>query len=164
MANRPTTEATDTPDVLASALESEEEIGSDTILAGDGWDDVTELARSGTVDGDFNGAPDLASVEESRVWEGRDAVDAAERTEAGDPGRASEPSDTADLADRVAQRREMVRARLDEARALGAGDAFEAALAATTPSATGAPDPLDPDVLLDQLRLLEGAIEQLERR
>lgn len=134
-------------------IDSDEELG-----------DVVELARSGTVDGDFNGAPDLASVEESRVWEGRDAVDAAERAEAGEPGCANEPADTADLADRVAQRREMVRVRLDEARALGAGDAFEAALAATTPSASGAPDPLDPDVLLDQLHMLDDAIELLERR
>ena len=136
----------------------------DPIESDDDLVEIVELARSGTVDGDFNGAPDLASVEESRVWEGRDAVDAAERTEAGEPGCASEPSDTADLADRVAQRREMVRERLDEARALGAGDAFEAALAATTPSATGAPDPLDADVLLEQLHLLDDAIERLERR
>jgi hypothetical protein len=136
----------------------------DPIAPEEYWGEVGDAVRSGTVDGDFNGAPDLASVEESRAWEGRDTVDAAERTEAGDPGCASEPSDTADLADRVAQRREMVRDRLDEARMLGVGDAFETALAATTPGASGAPDPLDPEVLLDQLRLLDAAIEQLERR
>jgi hypothetical protein len=137
---------------------------SDPLTGEEDWGDVVEIARSGTVDGDYNGAPDLAAVEESRSWEGRDAVDAAERAEAGEPGCASEPSDTADLADRVAQRREMVRERLDEARALGVGDAFETALGATTPSATGAPDPLDHEVLLDQLQMLDAAIELLERR
>src|SRR5262245_55778154 len=99
---------------------------TDPIGSEEDWDEMGEIARAGTVDGDFNGSPDLASVEQGRAWEGRDAVDAAERTEAGEPGCANEPSDTADLGDRVAQRREMVRTRLDEAHTLGVGDTFEA--------------------------------------
>jgi hypothetical protein len=137
-------------------LPFEEEFAADPVDS-DEWGDLVEGIRGETVDGDYNGSPDLASVEESRTWEGRDTVDAAERTAAGDPGRASVPSDAADLADRVAQRREMVRA-------LGAGDAFEAALAASTPSATGAPDPLDAEVLLRQLDMLDAAIARIERR
>jgi hypothetical protein len=144
-------------------LPFEEEFAADPVDS-DEWGDLVEGIRGETVDGDYNGSPDLASVEESRTWEGRDTVDAAERTAAGDPGRASVPSDAADLADRVAQRREMVRERLEEARALGAGDAFEAALAASTPSATGAPDPLDAEVLLRQLDMLDAAIARIERR
>jgi hypothetical protein len=133
-------------------------------IAAEEWGEVIEAARDGTVDGDYNGAPELAAVESSLSWEGRDAVDAAERSAAGEPGRASAAAAGADLADQVAQRREMVRERLDEARALDAGNAFEAALASTTPDATGAPDALDEDVLRDQLRILDAAIELLERR
>lgn len=37
---------------------------------------IAELANDGDVDGDYNGAPELAALEESQGWNGVDALDA----------------------------------------------------------------------------------------
>ncbi len=125
--------------------------------------DENELPHGESVDGDYNGAPELASVEESAAWQGSDTVDAAERSAQGDEHPPEPDSVAADLANRVAERRETVRARLDEARELGLAELFVSALAVSQPGAGGAPDPYDEDVLRDQIRLLDAAVAALER-
>jgi hypothetical protein len=117
-----------------------------------------------TVDGDFNGAPQLASVEDSARWEGSDALDGMEGEAAEGQRLADEPSIVEELADRVAERRELLRDRLDEARERGLGAIVETALAATEPRASSAPVVLDDDVLRGHIRVLEHAIDALETR
>jgi hypothetical protein len=125
--------------------------------------DATEVPLSESVDGDYNGAPELASVEASANWQGSDTVDAAERSALGDEHPPEPESLAADLANIVTARRAAVCARLDEARAAGLEDTFASALAVSEPGAGGAPDPFDEDVLRDQIRLLDAAIAALER-
>jgi hypothetical protein len=128
------------------------------------WGETVELSRrSGTVDGDYNGAPELEALEENVAWEGSDALDGMEGSASEQIRLEDEPSVEEDLADRVAERREMLSARLDEARALGLEVIVETALAATDPASGGAPVVLDDDVLRDRIRVLEAATDELER-
>jgi hypothetical protein len=124
---------------------------------------MTNRARTQSVDGDYNGAPELASLNESRSWQGTDAVDAAERSALGDAHRPESESVAAGLANLVAERRETVLARLDEARAAGLEESFVSALAVTQPGGGSAPGPFDEDTLREQISVLDAAIAALER-
>ncbi|HEX2486905.1 MAG TPA: hypothetical protein VHQ66_16480 [Myxococcota bacterium] len=123
-----------------------------------GLGDVIEVTVTETVDGDLNGAPELAGIEESRDWEAADAVDAME-IGAGD--LASAASKTEVLERLVAERREVLIARTPEACALGLGALFEAVASATWGS-PDAPIAADDDVLRERLAQLETALAQLE--
>jgi hypothetical protein len=122
-----------------------------------------ESSRDSTVDGDFNGSPELEAFEENVAWEGSDALDGMEGSASEQVRLGDEPTIEETLADRVAERRELLSARIDEARTLGVDATVEAALAATNPAAGGAPVVLDDDILRDRIRVLEAAIDDLER-
>lgn len=132
-------------------------------IAAESWGEIVEVEGDETVDGDFNGAPELAGLDETRAWEG-DALeameggDAAEFREGG--GRTAEEV----LADVVADRRQVLVERLDEARELDLGELFEAALEASDPEGGESPVIPDDDVLREQLAQIDAAIEELERR
>ena len=125
-----------------------------------------ELVETGgeTVDGDFNGAPALEALERTSAWEGTDVLEAMEGREA----EAVRDADVADadevLADVVAERRQVLVERYDEARELGLEDVVDEALAASEPSAPETPVVADEDVLRDQLARIDTAIDHLERR
>ena len=68
------------------------------------------------------------------------------------------------LAAVIAARRAVFLERLDEARELGLGAVFEAAIAATAPEAGNSSTVVDDDVLRDQLSAIDAALERLEAR
>jgi hypothetical protein len=131
-------------------------------IAAESWGETVELRSGDSVDGDFNGAPELEALGRTDAWEGVDMLDAMEGREV----EALRESTAAEevLADAVADRRQVLVDRLDEARELGLGEIFEAALAATEPSAAATPVVRDDDVLQQQLEQIDSAIEQLELR
>ena len=45
------------------------------------WGEIAEVDPGETVDGDFNGAPELAGLEDTQRWEGSDVLDAMQGTE-----------------------------------------------------------------------------------
>src|SRR5262245_12169825 len=79
----------DRPRHEAAEIESNDPAETSEAIEAEAWGEVVELPRDGTVDGDFNGAPELAAVEENAKWEGSDALDAME-------GEASESQRLAD--------------------------------------------------------------------
>src|SRR5262245_22189955 len=84
------------------------------------WGKVIELEAGDTVDPDWNGAPELEGMAETRRWEG-DVVDAMEGPDA-DAQRASDvPTAEQALEDALAERVRVAIERLDEARAVGLG-------------------------------------------
>jgi len=129
-------------------------------IAAESWGELVELESDETVDGDYNGAPELAGLDETRAWEG-DAVEAMEATseEVRDEMR---PGVEDQLLEELAERREILAERLDEARALGLGERFETALAVSDPGER--PVVPDPDELREELARIDAALEQLERR
>ena len=66
------------------------------------------------------------------------------------------------LLEELAERREILAERLDEARALGLGERFETALTVSDPGER--PVVPDPDELREELARIDAALEQLERR
>ena len=68
------------------------------------------------------------------------------------------------LADLIADRRHVLAERLDEARELGLGSVFEAALSVSEPEAGNSPVVVDDGVLRDQLAICDLALEYLERQ
>jgi hypothetical protein len=76
---------------------------------------IVEICAQDDVDGDFNGAPELAGLEESRKWTAVDVLDAMRGGDAEEVNR----SDDAPLAERVAlleQERSELVDRLDDLR------------------------------------------------
>jgi hypothetical protein len=122
--------------------------------------ELGELGELETVDGDLNGAPDLAGIEESAGWEAADAVDALEASDL--PARDWRHSPAERLEQRVAERREVLLARRAEADEAGLGPLFEAVAAATGSEAGGAPLVADADSLRDRLAQLDSALGELE--
>ena len=135
---------------------------SSAAIAAESWGEVIEVAADETVDGDFNGAPELAGLEDTRNWEGSDALDAMRGAEA-EAARENASAEEV-LADVVAQRRQVLIGRLDEARAFGLEDVFENAIRATEPDAGSHPVVRDEDGVREELAQIDAAIEQLERR
>jgi hypothetical protein len=131
-------------------------------IAAQSWGEVIEVSAGETVDGDFNGAPELAGLEDTRNWEGTDALDAMHGAEA-EAARENASAEEV-LADVVEERRQVLIDRLDEARALGLEEVFENAIRATEPDAGNHPVVRDEDVIREQLAQIDAAIEQLERR
>jgi hypothetical protein len=131
-------------------------------IEAESWGEVVEVCGGETVDGDFNGSPELAALEKTRNWDGADVLEGMQGREA-DALRENKSAEEV-LAEAVAARRQVVLERLDEARELGLGELFEAALKGTEPEAGDSPVVRDDDVLRDQLALIDSAIEQLERR
>lgn len=131
-------------------------------IEAESWGETVELRKEDTVDGDFNGAPELEALERSDAWEGVDTLDAMEGREVETARETSAAKEV--LAEAVAARREVLLERLDEARELGLGAAFEAALAATDPAAPNTPLVRDDEILYEQLDLIDDALEQLELR
>jgi hypothetical protein len=131
-------------------------------IAAESWGETVELRPEDTVDGDFNGAPELEALELSDEWEGVDALDAMEGREVEEIRESTAAEEI--LAEAVAARRQVLLERLDEARELGLGAVFEAALAATQPTAPNTPIVRDDETLHQQLGLIDAALEQLELR
>jgi len=120
------------------------------------WGEVVEVNRGDTVDGDFNGAPQLEGL--SEVSEGgADALDAMEGPDAEAMRRRDVPVPEQRLADWVADRLEVLAERTDEARELGLGDLVDAVLAG---SAQGS----GVDELRELLARIDAALEQVEVR
>jgi hypothetical protein len=120
-------------------------------------DPVEGAAR--TVDGDFNGAPELAGVEASLEREAVDVVEAIE----GEAAREREDRPRAAvLAEQLRERRQILRERMPEARAAGLGDVFEAAAEASAPDAGDAPLLADEQDLRERLAQVDEALQQLE--
>jgi hypothetical protein len=123
--------------------------------------EVEVRTGGGTVDDDFNGAPELESLADSQEMSGADALEGME-------GRNEAPHATANaadvLADAVAERRSVLIERIDEARALGLGAVFEATIAATDRDGDSRPVVTDKRLLREDLLLIDGALGQLERR
>jgi hypothetical protein len=131
-------------------------------IAAESWGETVELGKEDTVDGDFNGAPELEALDRSDAWEGVDTLDAMEGREVEEMRETNTAEEV--LAEAVAARRQVLLERLDEARELGLGAVFEAALAATEPTAPNTPVVRDDEVLHEQLDRIDDALEQLEGR
>jgi hypothetical protein len=127
------------------------------------WGEVVEVRAGDDVDGDFNGAPELAALADTRKGEGADALDEMEGTDARSLRERDVPNSEETLEDLVAARAQMLAERLQEARELGLDGLVQEALAGSRP-APGDPVVSDDDVLRDRLALLDAAIEELERR
>ena len=114
------------------------------------------VVPSETVDGDFNGAPDLAGVEASQQWEASDVLDAMQGLESGDDdGLATWEAE-------VVARREVLIERMTEAQSVGLGELFETTALLTGPDDEGAPLVLDLDELQDRVARLDAALAALE--
>jgi hypothetical protein len=131
-------------------------------IEAESWGETVELRREETVDGDFNGAPELEAIERTENWEGVDTLDAMEGREVEEIRESTAAEEV--LADAVADRRQVLAERLDEARELGLGALFEAALAATEPTNASTPLVRDDEVLHQQLAQIDAALEALELR
>jgi len=142
--------------------ESDDPAESSAAIAAESWGEMIEVPADETVDGDFNGAPELAGLEDTRNWEGSDALDAMRGAEA-EAARENASAEEV-LADVVEQRRQVLIERLDEARAFGLEEVFENAIRASEPDAGSHPVVRDEDQVREQLAQIDAAIEQLERR
>jgi hypothetical protein len=131
-------------------------------IAAESWGEAIEVRADDGVDGDFNGAPELEALEQSKQWEGVDLLDAMEGREVEAVRETTAAEEV--LAEAVAARRQVLLERLDEARELGLGAVFVAALAATEPTAGSTPVVRDDEVLHEQLEQIDAALEQLEER
>jgi len=87
---------------------SEDEAATSEPIDSASYGRIVELAEDDDVDGDWNGAPELAGLEETHAWTGVDALDAMR-------GRDAQQTNFADdvpIAERIAvleeQRRELV--------------------------------------------------------
>lgn len=112
-----------------------------------------------TVDGDFNGSPELAGVEASQDWEGADVVEMMERTTS-TTARDDQPQQDL-LEEEVAARREVLLARTPDARALGLGELFERAAVLSASDQDGALV-TDDRVLRERIAVLDAALSELE--
>jgi hypothetical protein len=139
---------------------AEPEAGGGEAIEAAVWGQRIEILRDETVDGDFNGAPELAGIEASQDWEGVDVVHVMERGDAGSD--REDRSLAAVLEERVAAQRGVLLARVAEAHAVGLGDLFGATLAATAPDTGEAPLVADTDVLRERLARIDAALERLE--
>jgi hypothetical protein len=128
------------------------------------WGEIDEIDPGETVDGDFNGAPALAGVEETQRWEGSDVLDAMRGAEPDARLAADEPVPEEMLEDLLADRRALLLERLDEARELGLGGLFEEVAFATEPLGGSGPVVADADVLRGRLEQIDAAIEEIELR
>jgi hypothetical protein len=146
----------------AQPEEPEDPAQTSAAIAAESWGEVIEVRDGETVDGDFNGAPELAALAETQNWEGVDTLEGMEGVEAEALPESRAPDEL--LADAIADRRQVLLDRLDEARELGLGPEVEAVLSATETDAAGTPLVRDEDVLRDQLAEIDGAIERLEQR
>jgi hypothetical protein len=123
---------------------------------------VVDAAQDGDVDGDFNGAPELARVDETRGWTGVDVLDAMHGRDA----EAANAADEAPLAERIdaleqlraglVERLEALRAEVPDLEApdtVGAEDASPAANAAVVAAS-----------LREQIAHLDDGLERLRDR
>jgi hypothetical protein len=125
------------------------------------WVEATELQGGETVDPDWNGAPELEGLDETRKWDG-DVVDAMVGPDA-DAQRASDtPTTEQALEEVLLDRLRIAVERLDEARAAGLGPLFEAAIHDAEPGAGERPVSGDDEMLIRQIARLDTALEQLE--
>ena len=131
-------------------------------IAAESWGEVVEVCPDDSVDGDFNGQPELESLADTEEWEGVDALQGMEGRERELQRENSSAEEV--LAEAVAARRSVLVERLDEASELGLAAVFEATIAATEPSAGASPVVLDEETLRDHLTLIDAAIDELERR
>jgi hypothetical protein len=121
------------------------------------WGEVVEVSPGDTVDGDFNGAPQLEALSEASEDAGADALDAMEGPDAEAMQLRDDPVPEQQLAGLVADRIEVLAERIDEARELGLGDLVDAVLAAAA-QGSGV------DELRDLLSRIDAALEQVEMR
>lgn len=131
-------------------------------IAAESWGEVIEVCPDESVDGDFNGAPELESLDRTERWQGVDALEGMAGRDAELPSESSAPEEV--LAEVVAARRSVLVERLDDAREVGLGPVFEAAIAVTAPVAGNTPIVVDDEVLRDQLAAIDAALEELEAR
>jgi hypothetical protein len=124
------------------------------------WGDRADGPAVETVDGDYNGAPELAGLDESRDWEAADVLDAMEGAEAGQ--QRDEPPLAVRLEEQVEERRLVLLERMAEAEAVGLGTIFAVAAAESAPDEGGAPLVADESVLRDRLTQIDRALELLE--
>jgi len=146
----------------AEPEDTADEAETSEAIAAESWGEVVEVRPEDAVDGDFNGNPELEGLEQTERWEGVDVLQGMEGREGEMPLESGAPEEV--LAEAVAARRSVLADRVDEARELGLGSVFEAALAATDPAAGNTPPVVDDDVLRDQLAAIDAALEQLEAR
>jgi hypothetical protein len=128
------------------------------------WGEIVEVAAGDTVDGDFNGAPELAGIEHARARDGADVLDVMEGRDARAQRDDEAPSGEERIEDLIADRRQVLIERLDEARELDLGSLFESVIAASARKSGEMPIVSDPDALRACLARLEDAIEELETR
>jgi hypothetical protein len=126
--------------------------------------EIVEIPAGGSVDGDFNGAPELAGLAETQSWEGSDALDAMQGREPDALLASDEALPEEILEDVVADRRALLLERLDEARELGLEGVFESVAEATEPRAGTGPLVADRDELVGRLQQIDAAIEEIELR
>jgi hypothetical protein len=121
-----------------------------------------EVGRDESVDGDFNGNPQLEGLDQTDQWVGVDALHGMIGRDAELQTESSGPKEV--LAEAIAARRSVLEERLDEARELGLGHVFEAALAATDLGTGNAPIVVEDDALREHLAMIDAALEQLEAK
>jgi hypothetical protein len=126
--------------------------------------EIVEIPEGGSVDGDFNGAPELAGLVETQSWEGSDALDAMQGRGPDALLARAEALPEEILEDVVADRRALLIERLDEARELGLDGVFESVAEATEPRAGSGPLVADRDELVGRLEQIDAAIEEIELR
>ena len=142
--------------------EPDEPAETPAAIDAESWGKVIEVTAGETVDQDWNGAPELEGIDETRSWDG-DVVDAMVGPDA-DLQRASDtPTAEQTLEDLLLERLHVAVERLDDARAAGLGPLFEAAIRDADP---GAERPVagDNEMLRRLLARLDNALEQLETR
>jgi hypothetical protein len=132
-------------------------------IAAESWGEIVELRPGDDVDGDFNGAPELAALADTRKGDGADALDEMEGRDARARRDLDFPNSEETLEDLVEARSQVLVGRLEEARELGLEALVEGALASSRPAA-GDPVVSDDDVLREKLARLDEALEELERR
>src|SRR5688572_11950851 len=71
-------------------------------IAAESWGEVIEVRPDDSVDGDFNGAPELEALDRTEQWEGVDALDAMEGRYAEISNESSAPEEV--LAEVIAAR------------------------------------------------------------
>jgi hypothetical protein len=126
--------------------------------------EIVEIPAGGSVDGDFNGAPELAGLAETQSWEGSDALDAMQGAGADALLASDEALPEEILEDVVADRRALLVERLDEARELGLEGVFESVAEATEPRGGSGPLVVDRDELVGRLEQIDAAIAEIELR
>lgn len=131
----------------------------------DAYDEVIDVAGGDTVDGDLNGAPEVAALRDAEDWEGADALDALHGSEAEERREHSVGLVAARCRAELERRRDQALERLEESRPGLTEHEGGASSRTSAGDPADAPDELETtQALEDQLVRIERALERLDSR